>query len=60
MIRSKAYPLEVRWNEHGRSYDQKDVVVDNAKFFVSNGRFMGASSPGSSGAGAAETDHNED
>jgi hypothetical protein len=36
----------------GGVYGQKDVVVDNAEFFLSNRRFMGVTSPGSD---AAET-----
>jgi hypothetical protein len=31
----------------GENYGKKDVVVDNAKFFVSNRRFLGAEGPGS-------------
>lgn len=31
----------------GKNYGQKDVVVDNAKLFVSNRQLLGIKSPGS-------------
>jgi hypothetical protein len=55
MIRLETRPLEVRQNEHGRSYGQKDFVVDNAKFFLSNRRFMGVTGPGSDATEATDT-----
>ena len=51
----QARRLQVCEYEHGRIYGQKDLVFDNAKFSLSNRRFMGAAS---SGSGAAEAGHN--
>jgi hypothetical protein len=39
----------------GGVYGQKDFVFSNAEFFPGNGRFLGASGPGSPTANAAKT-----
>ena len=54
MIRLETRPLEVRRTSMGGVYGQKDVVVDNAEFFLSNRRFMGLASPGSDAAEATD------